>query len=499
MHWKIKRDYYYKDLYPVLGKAGIEEAGFFEDTATEDYAIKESISVLCTPISPISERISKSKNPCVLLTTGSFCPIHQGHIEMMFAAREGVEEAGYDVLGGYISPGHDEYINLKVKEQAIPIHHRLQMIQDLIERNNAADWLMPDAWEGVFNVVAVNFTDVVYRLEMYLEGLYGQKIPVFFVCGGDNARFALTFLQKGYCVVVGRPSYDGRFEEYKKRLADCSNIVWTEGNNTLSSTALRAKKRFHAPPPKDLYLRIEEEDAREKTLIPLLEPYFKKINSAYISEQQAIYKKISPVDTISLDAYINGSYNLALSRVYDLLGSYKLGYSHRPGSEVLAEQVRRIPKGNYCLFDDDIHTGNTMKYAEQYLQEDGKKVLAIIAMNLYQKKNIQESEVLDCRDFLVGGAYSGLVLKVKDVLVRAPYIYPYVCPFARASIEEPMLFSIAVWKMNLAYYQENEQKLGDLLVHSQQLYKFMGFKAEDSLAKVCEWHLDYLSQFVART
>ena len=498
MSWKINRDYYYADLYALLGLEGIEEAGYFDDTATVDYNIKDSTTILCTPIAPIASTIAAATNPCVLITTGAFCPIHQGHIDMMVAARKAVDEAGYDVLAAYISPGHDEYINLKIKEKAIPIHYRIKMIQEMIQLNGLQDWLLPDPWEGVFNRVAVNFTDVVYRLELYLAGLFEQKISVFFVCGADNARFALTFMQKGHCVVVGRPRYEQGYASYKERLLACSNILWTSGNNPLSSTQIRKKEGFQAAEPKDLHLRVENEDKREAAVIELLKPYFKTIHYAQLAEQRQIYKNISPADTISLDAYLPGNFNLQLSRVFDLFGLQQLGYTNRPDSAALEQQVAAIPAGDYCLFDDDIHSGNTIKYAQNLLQKDGRRILGIIAMNLYQKKNDHKAEVLDCRDFLIGGVHNGLVVRIKDKKVRAPYIYPYVCPFVRASISEPLLFSIAVWEMNLDYYRQADVILRDCPLHIQDLYEWIGFDSKATLSEVCEWHVDLLKEVLDR-
>jgi len=496
VHWKIDRDHYYKDLYSLLGLDGIEEAGYFDDTASIDYNIKNSIKVLCTPISPIYKGISTASNPCVLITTGSFCPIHQGHIEMMVSAREAVENAGYNVLAGYISPGHDEYIKLKVKDKAIPIHYRIKKIQELININKLEDWLMPDSWEGIFNAVAVNFTDVVYRLELYLEELFEQKIPVFFVCGGDNARFALTFLQKGHCVVVGRPQFDERYEQYRTRLSSCKNIIWAKGDNALSSTQIRNEKPFSASVLKDLHLRVEGNDSRESFIIDLLKPYFKDIHYAHLTEQQKVYKKISPNNTISLDAYLPGNFNLQVSRFFDLFGTYKLGYTNRPGSHSLKEQLLSIPVGNYCLFDDDIHTGNTIKYAKSLLEKNDQKIEGIIAMNLYENKNQQITEVLDCRDFLIGDINSGLVLSIKDKTVRAPYVYPYVCPFIRASISDPLEFSIAVWKINHVYYSKKEQLLSDCPRPIRQLFEFIGFTANSPLSLICKWHVDLLTMYL---
>ena len=200
--WKIERDFFYKSLYDMTNEETILEAGFFYDTDTVNRNLKESIKILCTPLSflNINTNISKSPNgPCILLTCGAFCPLHPGHIQMMEVAKKHLEGIGYDVIGGYISPGHDEYISSKNKDKAIPIHYRIRIISQMIKHK---DWLSVDPWEGLFCKVAVNFTDVYLRLQMYIKEHLKQDIPIFFVSGGDNAKFAMTFLKKGNCIIV---------------------------------------------------------------------------------------------------------------------------------------------------------------------------------------------------------------------------------------------------------------------------------------------------------
>src|SRR5690606_22048126 len=135
--------------------------------ATENIPIKDSLNWLCTPFH--FPEFDNTVQPCVLLSTGAFCPIHAGHIEMMTIAKKTVEANGYQVLGGYLSPGHDEYISQKAGERAIPIQQRIALIQKAIEASAESDWLMLDPWEGLFCSVAVNFTDVIERRETYLE------------------------------------------------------------------------------------------------------------------------------------------------------------------------------------------------------------------------------------------------------------------------------------------------------------------------------------------
>ena len=466
MNWKIKRDPYYSELYEKHGRALVDDAGFFEDTATEDVFIDGSVDVPCTPYNFLLDRLKESDNPCVLLSTGSFCPVHDGHIDMMVNAYRKVESEGYEVIGGYMSPGHDEYISEKTKEQAIPVHERIKMLDDKLRAYDKykTDWIAIDPWEGVFCKTAVNFTDVVERLRMYLLAFTGREVAVFFVCGGDNARFAQTFMYGGNCVVVNRPGYEDRYDKYKELLKGCDNILWANGVSDLSSTEIRNNTDKKAYVKKQLMLRMTDRpDVRRHKLLKLLKPHFSYVRKVRETPDNfmdddcrmgsswfaAMNNANFPFNTISLDSQYDAVDNLEISRHYDCFGIKQLGYGARPGSKSIDEQLSNIDKGAYYLYDDDIHTGGTMRYVRKLLEDKGYVVMGELCTTT---SNLKSMEILDERDFYVGHKDSGLVIMTHDGPKRTPYVYPYVCPYIRASISDPMAFSIAVWQLNLDYW-----------------------------------------------
>lgn len=485
MNWKLNRDPFYKELLPILGEKGIEEAGFFEDAATEDVDVLKTTKVLCTPLSFLKP---PTGNPCVLLTTGSFCPLHLGHVDMMEKAKEHLEKNGYNVIGGFISPGHDEYISAKVKEKSIPIHYRIRTINEMVKDH---DWLSVDPWEGLFCKVAVNFTDVYTRLEAYISEHLKKDVPIFFVSGGDNARFALTFMKKGNCVIVNRPPYGDKFEHYKKVLKDCQNVHFVEGDIQISSTELR-KSAFVPDEKKKLIIRIENTEKRN--VMQVLCNYFINIEKKELTAQKKhFYGKMPLGEMISLDSLLKSVHNLKISRCYDLFGANKMGFTNRPGSPSFEEQLSEIEEGEYTLFDDDIHSGSTMRFAKELIETTGSKVKGVTSLNIAP----DNCEILDSRDFFIGGKNNGLVIKMPDGKnIRAPYVYPYVCPFIRGSIDDPMKFSIEIWKMNMDIFQKNNHTLGDLpFLHD--LFKRAGFSLTDSMYDICKWHHDYLLSLIS--
>lgn len=505
LNWKIKRDPYYSGLFESFGEDKILEAGFIYDSDTVDRDVTSSVDILCTPIHKIVCNLDKKnsehhRGPCVLVSTGSFCPIHEGHALIMGQARATIEKAGYNVVGGFISPSHDEYIRAKTGPEWIPIHYRLRMIQQLLKKS---DWLMIDPWEGVFNKVAINFTDVVIRTEAYLKKHIGIDIPVFFVCGGDNAKFALTFLAHGRCVVVNRPGYEDRFEKYKSILQSGliaspnvdERIFWSYGGNALSSTGVRKERPFVPDEVKNLILRVEEYSELEPVIIDKLSAKFGSTSQKRLSEQREQFKDIESLPIISLDSLIKDTGNkLEISRLYDVFGAELIDYINRPGTPPLAEQVAAIEKKSYYIFDDDIHTGGTMRFAKGLLREH-VNVKGVFSFSI---SSADEGEILDCRDFIINdNSNSGLVIQLPNKQqVRAPYIYPYVCPFHRGSIDSPLEFSIDVWRMNAEHYKDSEATLSDF-PNWMPLFAYIGFEPTEKMFRICQWHAENLTNFVA--
>jgi hypothetical protein len=53
----------------------------------------------------------------VLLSTGALNPVHLGHINAMVRAKAHLKQIGYDVVGGFMSPTHDDYVRPKMEHQ----------------------------------------------------------------------------------------------------------------------------------------------------------------------------------------------------------------------------------------------------------------------------------------------------------------------------------------------------------------------------------------------
>jgi nicotinic acid mononucleotide adenylyltransferase len=487
MHWKLRRDPYLAPLADAHGEAEAFAAGFFLDEDEEDAAL-DDVDWRCTPL-PARRA---AERPVVLLSTGAFCPPHAGHLEMMERARSAAERAGYDVLGGYLSPGHDAYIDLKCGALAIPAPVRLRMCADAIA---GSSWLRVDPWEALYRRVSVNFTDVTARLRAYVRAHLDPRTEVLYVCGGDNARFGLAFTAaaRDGCVIVGRRGAEGVLSSWQRRLEGHARVLWSEGDHPASSTALRTST-WADDTLRRLVLRIE--DARAVRTLGIDGRAFAAFQgelSALLGEHAAVRaaglrKPTDERDVISLDAMLPAATNLAVSRLYAVGGYQALGHVARPGSPPLGEQLSAIAAGTYALRDDDHMSGGTLDAVRAMLPAG-----IVIAGTRLAVEHDHDEEVVDSRDFLLGADDGGLVVELPDGRIgRAPYVLPYVDPSARCCVPPRQVhaFSRAIWALNERTFAGSGLRVADLPASARATFGWLG--QERLLEDVCRWHIERL-------
>lgn len=540
------RDPYYGAALPLLrDSATVEEAGFFLETRDEPSDERFSADWLVTPLHRVIENLKTAPADgklAVLITTGAMCPIHPGHIEMMEQARQQLEQRGFTVLGGYLSPSHDEYLQLKCGDDALPAFHRLYLCEQAVKQS---DWLMVDPWESLHTSLAVNFTVVLERLASYLSRHVRclRPIHVVYAFGSDNARFALTFVSRGRGVCVPRDGYERQHRTYAEHLLlrDREEVIFSPGPpvaNTASSKVRQGDSELlqadvqllwlewqskKKPPRLRLTLRDEGawmvahwppradlERARldfSRKLEELLEEAFLSAGQPIVLQRLTLESQRSTVPEVpaggvllSLDPCLPGQYNLAVSRCHSLCDSRLFpGLVSRPNTPELEAQLDQLPAGRYLVFDDDLATGGTTREVLALLPQrcQVERFLHLFSASADQEES---SELLDSRDFLVGARESGLVVRLPDdTLARAPYILPYVAPVQRANIplSSYYRFSREVWRLNRAFFSAYHPELtisqADPAFVGFALY--LGFCPETTMVEFCDWHIQRLSGF----
>jgi nicotinamide mononucleotide adenylyltransferase len=103
------------------------------------------LSILYTNL---NESTSFNKENVVLIQSGAFNPIHRAHISNMIKTKEYLERVhGFRVIGGYLSPSHDQYVQAKLDDEFISGHHRIRMCEEAIKEASQEHWLIVDKAE----------------------------------------------------------------------------------------------------------------------------------------------------------------------------------------------------------------------------------------------------------------------------------------------------------------------------------------------------------------
>src|SRR5690242_12533206 len=124
---------------------------------------------MTTPIEKLEANLKKAqeskeyKKLVVLISTGAYNPgaergltlsqggllflfvaVHKQHVEIFNTVKTALDKQGYNVIAGFLSPSHAEYVSGKLGKSFIPTKHRLAMCA-----LSCADssWINVDPWE----------------------------------------------------------------------------------------------------------------------------------------------------------------------------------------------------------------------------------------------------------------------------------------------------------------------------------------------------------------
>lgn len=191
-------------------------------------------------------QVASARN-VVLLSTGSFSPVHRGHLAMMDVARKRCEEQGWNVLGGFLSASHDGYVAFKQGGRAaLPAEYRLALLEAAV---SDSPWLSVCPWEARHSPTNLNFTDVIERLKGHIKkGLaplsaQPDAVDVVYVFGSDNAGFLRAFEHQGFAVCVMRPGAD-----QAPKLAAPQRCLLAQAHVEASSSQVREGRADLLPP-----------------------------------------------------------------------------------------------------------------------------------------------------------------------------------------------------------------------------------------------------------
>lgn len=207
-----------------------------------DESLKEDFSYIQQKLQsePTNDRLK-----VILFATGSYCPVHKGHLHVFdVAAKYLIENHNIDVLAGYISPSCDDYVFSKLGEDAIPFTHRYEMVRRAcIEHNNQENSIpvFLSSWEGL-SPSFVDFPSVRKRFQKTINKIFPDKnIQVFYIAGADLfVRCCLKYWKK--CIAIERPgSYtlSSFHSDLSKHIYICNDPNYSDYYTDASSTQMR--------------------------------------------------------------------------------------------------------------------------------------------------------------------------------------------------------------------------------------------------------------------
>lgn len=476
---KIDRDPFYSGLIH-LGDNFLRNAGYYEDSidGTIDYLERQCI----TPFKCLKPYKPRFKN-IVLLTTGSFNPIHLGHIKMVEIAEGYLSEKGYNVLGAYFSASHDKYVKEKKQCDFLPSNVRTSVVNKMLRQNNY-DTYSTHSWESMHLPGDVNFTEVITHLKKQFDKYYGEEVEVCYVFGSDNFNFVNTFINKGMCVCVERPNYP--FSE-----CDLTNIK--NSNNERNVSLVKSAETINIS-SSEVILNSEfnelKEDLLNKTINLRTNRIYREFNDIFnkyitVNEESLhttnLTKRFKNEYVLSIDKHSIGDSNVVFSRCFDTYGFNKIGYE---GELSLRIELSRIKTSKKILvIDDDEHTGGTKK--EVY------KILSDMQIPYYEFKTIRQNvndieinEIGDIVDFIVTSR-DGLLVSGE----RLPYLFPLMSPYERCGIVDELNFSAEMWSLN-------GEICGDMLVQDSSFktkLNELGFSGDTKMHSVCQYFVSYIN------
>ncbi|CAF3230948.1 unnamed protein product [Rotaria socialis] len=182
-----------------------------------------------------------NRKSCVLLTTGSFNPIHPLHFQNLVRVKkyfESEHQPRWNVLAGYLSPTHDSYVHGKLGElDWIPAKDRCRLCEGAIEHEGPelSSWLRVSRGESEWADGFVDFGPVTENLRDFLnntlvdeEHVLRYPLCVVYVCGLDHFNKCsyvenMTKQPNMSCAVVYRTGYE---EQRITRSIQSSDVIY---------------------------------------------------------------------------------------------------------------------------------------------------------------------------------------------------------------------------------------------------------------------------------
>jgi hypothetical protein len=189
------------------------------------------------PLDKIEDKLTSPPRGrrCVLVSTGALNPVTLAHVAMFETAKAGLEaEFGFEVVGGFLSPSHDLYLEWKDPLWgAFSAEHRLEMCVAATQKH---EFLAVRGWESSVVEDWPDFDEVSQALMDALKHRFSADAPeVLNLCGDHFPNTAGRDLPG--VVVVERDGQPGMTDEARNIYAIASDP--DDRHREMSSTLVR--------------------------------------------------------------------------------------------------------------------------------------------------------------------------------------------------------------------------------------------------------------------
>lgn len=166
----------------------------------------------------------------ILVTTGSYCPVHEGHLQMFIKAKTRLNQG--QTFHGLMSPSGRAYVAGKLGMEYVDAAVRVKQCQQALREAKLDMWVSVDAFESE-QARFVDYPEVVRRIQ--------RKHPtadVWYVCGSDH--YLKCGAQGLPTVVVERPGYPVTESSLE---GNCCLVATAPGEKDISSTEIRKQAK----------------------------------------------------------------------------------------------------------------------------------------------------------------------------------------------------------------------------------------------------------------
>ncbi len=478
------------------------------------------------------------KNDMILYTTGSFAPIHDGHIFSWISAIKKAKELGFNIPLFIISPSHDDYVMKKSRSHiGHNIFNRLNEIEKKLKdffviHNYLKEYksvFKVDLFESLFSSCPINFSEVLYYIKKNTEHIKNLKIG--YVFGSDNYEFYKPFENEKYfyvfCINRG---------EKKIQLKNLSNIFFLDSISEFakkeSSTEHRKKQSnqsyplIHNEKEGSYFIRndidfaikhwIDKYPNKKDRIINAYKKFYLKLfeilknefaNSNIEVVESSLEKQLRCLANINSKNILN--LDICSNKIRDINQTainfsrvFNIGYEQKQSKELIKrEGVKNhtILNKKYLFVDDDIASGFTFNEIKKIVNSEGGEIDEILSLTEEEfklenkNKNFICYDVIDSRDFLLGSNYSGLVCRFKEKIIRVPYWYPWVNLRSRAKVNNGKIVQEKIMSANLEFFKDCPFiKIEDLSVNLDDLYHIKFKSVVEAVQFTKEWQKTHL-------